>query len=1125
MSDINVQLKHNGTTFTDDVVSYQRDWNICSGVCALNVVVKGNTSRNFGTWDTILLYEDGIKKGTFFVSDIIKAEGEGTKTINCQDGSKRAMDYFVADTYQPTGMTYAKYWIEKFLDEAGISYSFTVADDGAPVNENTQFGPAGVYEMVVPLLQASGWYMYFDKDNDAIIGKLDVNLSNYKKKLNDSDIISIETHKDDTMLRNRAVVWGNANYVSGTQVFSDISVHTPWNIDTTDKRAVVVANSYIENNTVANELATKMLKEFARITYTKTVKLAGAYNLQLGDIVFVNSKYYRGTGLITSLMSTVDSGGGLTTTLILDERCPRIFGYYNYNGYVYIGTWGNGVWRKPLAVDLWEDFSTGLENLDILDLYINNGLFVCVANDGYAYTRDITDTTWTKYSHGAFIDDSSTSIPEANIKALVCTINTIDNKIYIGYAKQSDPVCAWLVELNPQFEEDRHSQMICNSNYRLTLVDIDTDDQKVFATFGNSTYSYPDSCGEYFTTNNLDNWTESFASNFEAQQSTPYICGGKVYYASQLASDHTKLKIYIKDFRFPTVTTTESAALSFLGDYLGTMLVKDGIGYITIQSFTDTYIYSYDFSTLAWSLKETVAGLWAPYKRTLTRLVTEVTATTIDKALYYHDIINGASGDVSITIIKKDATSVNFGSYYFDKNKIIYEYVYGGYNSKFAWDNATTGCLLGPSGQDYGDSRLIITTYTLTITCNDGDYPVISPSSSDIFTTNTSHFDSFEFKHVGACFPYNSPNSTNRYSIYALDKGYWVDNPDFPPGNPCTYQYPSGEELTLFWNTDIAGTKDGYGKYDLISYGSVLIASSHLIQYIPFDTAGNVVGGTFGLFEVGADDDTKYMDYLSGHFYYIHHNIDGEYYLVKRNLYTSEETSIYLTTVSLYVDDDIPGTNIQGENLFGIQRFIGYGPLDVRAAWIFYKFGDWSNEIEYNLVAREEAEDGVFTQVDITVAPHKLEISQNYPITHYDPTNLRISQNDTVDTYADYNLSPMTNMNDIRVFDLSYLDPVDTLDGIILPQATRYVGVVSGGDLYIRCPDYDRIWNYYATFGDVVGRFETSNNGSIPHMFVTTSGSGVYKFFQRLTDETAFYEHNTNLPSSLVTIIRVDDIL
>jgi hypothetical protein len=419
----------NGTDITNQVIYYNRTQNICSGVGTFKVNIKRGLNIEIG--HTIVLYEGGEKKGTYFIHTVSEDIPDSSITIEAQDGSKQLNDYFIAESYLIDYPTYTRTWIEKFLSEANISYSFNTNENGSPLSNNTALGMNNLYETLTYLLQSSGWYYYFNAENVCIIGQLDVDIHNYSLKITDSDILKIDTNTNDTMLRNRSVVWGNGNPETKSWVYSDLSVDTPWNYDQEDKRTVVLTNGYIKDNATAYSINRKLLDEFSQITYLKQIDIHGPRDISLGECVFVDSTYYTGVGIVTSISSTLGKDG-FFTTVILDERCPRLIGYFSLGGYVYVGTKGAGVWRKPLKYsNVWENYSAGIVDLNIKDLSISNGIFACVTDSGHLYTRDIASSYWGKINPMPMKDVED---PEIVYSGLICTGCAVDKDTSHIYA-------------------------------------------------------------------------------------------------------------------------------------------------------------------------------------------------------------------------------------------------------------------------------------------------------------------------------------------------------------------------------------------------------------------------------------------------------------------------------------------------------------------------------------------------------------------------------------------------------------------------------------------------------------------------------------------------------------------
>jgi hypothetical protein len=391
---VDSQIKHEGDDISSFVISYDRDHKICTGIGKLTVVVSKTIPRTFNPWDSIDIHEGGGFKCKYFVSNVSVDSPQGTITIDAQDNSKRLTDYFIPDSYTVEVPSYSRYWIEKFLTEAGVDFIFTTTSQGNLLSNFTNLGLTQAYEQILNLLQMSGWFMYFDGDGKANIGKLDKELSSVDARYGKEQILSIVVKKDDKMLRNRALVLGNYDPLLAQQIIADVSVQTKWNYDENDLRTVVISNTNIPNNSSAFGIANQLLKEFSTITVEKHISIAGAKNLTVGDVVGITTGVYAGKGLVTTFGTSM-SASGLITNLILDERCPRLFGFFNFGDYVYVATFGDGIWRKHIQyLPDWENFSDGLDELRITDLHINHDIFSAVGASGQMYYNLANDTPW-----------------------------------------------------------------------------------------------------------------------------------------------------------------------------------------------------------------------------------------------------------------------------------------------------------------------------------------------------------------------------------------------------------------------------------------------------------------------------------------------------------------------------------------------------------------------------------------------------------------------------------------------------------------------------------------------------------------------------------------------------------
>jgi len=398
--DIGITL--NGSSITEYVIEYTRDVDICTGVGAINITLTDKMTSEISMWDTIVITEEGNKKGTFYVCTHDKNAPNGTITITAQDASKRMVDYFISEQYTVDYPTSARYWIIKFLTEAGVSYHFNTASSGAPMSLNMSIGLDSVYNIVINMIQISGWYMYFDEDGVCNIGKLSLTAGSWDDTYTDEEVLSLKSTKSDEMLRNRVVVWGKGEEGVGW-IYADTSSSTGWTRGSRDIRTIVYANPNIKTYGIAYYIAAMILKEFSQLIPVKEVSVPGAPDMAVGNRIIAITDYGRFGGMIT-LLTVEMSDAGLITHYTLDKRCPRLFAYVDWNGYVYAGTENDGVYRKLIIGDTWYPYNTGLpEHCWISDLAAYDGLLTCVTRgtedpwDGELYILHTSEGVWRPY--------------------------------------------------------------------------------------------------------------------------------------------------------------------------------------------------------------------------------------------------------------------------------------------------------------------------------------------------------------------------------------------------------------------------------------------------------------------------------------------------------------------------------------------------------------------------------------------------------------------------------------------------------------------------------------------------------------------------------------------------------
>lgn len=470
-------LEWQSTDITDEVILYQRTVAICEGTKTLTLELK-DTGRDFGSWEELTPYEDGNKIGKFFIKDI-DTSFNGKIKMTAQDSSMRLERYFEEKIWHPNYVSTARYWIELWLDRAGVSYNFNTSSNGAVLNKNATFGRENTYNLIVPMLQQSGWYMIFDENDVLQIGKLDVDTKSVTESYDETDIIDISFRKNDSTARNRVVVWGGMDRVSETWITGVAEAETDWQIDNNDKRSTVISSNAIKNYPTAYTIANNILQKVIDPLKEKTLTLTGFRDVQVGQLVYVESRVFSGSGLITDINVNFSSNSGYTTNLILDRKCPRLFAYFVWDGYVYVGTNGSGIYRKALEATTFSNYSSGLDDLDIKDLYISDSIFVTVAGTN-AYKSTVAMGYWSQLNPGTVIDHEGNEYEESEIEAVACTIDD-EGTIIVAY-NHSEQEISWVVHYSPYSGAIRKRQVITTDDNTLEVYDLDnTGDTSVLA--------------------------------------------------------------------------------------------------------------------------------------------------------------------------------------------------------------------------------------------------------------------------------------------------------------------------------------------------------------------------------------------------------------------------------------------------------------------------------------------------------------------------------------------------------------------------------------------------------------------------------------------------------------------
>lgn len=1181
---MNFRIECNGIDISTDIVNYNREEKICDSSGLIEIQIQGNTNKSIEIGDTIVLYEEGSKRLTYSINTREHDLNTNLIMIVANNGQRDLMFSFIDSYYSiyetPTYKT--RYWIEKFLTEANVSYSFDTSSLGEYISDDITLGGVSTMEQIQQLLEFSGWYMRFDSNNNAVIGNLNYDTGSYSLTVDDSQILNISIIKDDKILRNRVVVWGKGIINTNKWVFSDMSINTAWNYDSSDKRSILIANSMIPDSASAASIAKKALNEFTRINYIKRITVAGSPNITIGDRINIQSRFFNGIGLLTS-MSVSMSENGFITELILDERCPRLIGYLNFeDSYVYIGTEADGVWRKPLRnTHVWSDFSSGMTDLNIKDLDIYNGVYSAVSDGGKLYLRYVGDSSWrTFYPYGLvdYYGEGGETVPYTynDVYCAGATINRGNNNIIAAYNLNDsitvlsgvrfveDTARSWVVDIS---SNDFYTvkQVHIDSISTIAVNDIAHDGGNIYL----SAYASGDAQEDFGTIHkvlNQQNQPELFNSMTQVVASgyvdtifdlsevgstrIDHYRGtyGKYIYMYELSGSSLDIRrVDINDSSVTEVNLTLDNEI-----YLNQLMPIDNDLAVLLVS---DYTYSPDYVETVYAYEINFDSIAATYKDSYTLTSPQETVGYVGGCKYegkhYFCI-----GIMDYWDSPSHGERVHFLDYNYEDNLLTFltGTPDGGYNQlKYGYESFAyvgEGTIVGLTCSEMNDPYdTYYDQYFIAIDL---------PNRSVMYTA----FD----------YSLNSPRQAGDYCYYraAADEGQYI-TADFENGCAYILVTKGVVQAVSYLSKNALFKVDSSANVTLVddtimNSQRYLINSKDTVYYIYRDATQyyikNLMTNTveFNLpRKSGAND--YYYDFVR----FCDDDNDG--ILIHTRLYSGSDPDWdkYDNQIDLYVGGSVQSTltgfsasytsnflsmnehfYLKGETLEMEEwsRISGndYGKLHVR------HLEDYEPTDLANLTASPllKFENGEFEELfGIGANVSYLDSSWGYPLMVYGGDDFNnegyLGAMLTVDPgdYAFFNLiyndGGLTGghfVSDARSFFMIYEDELRQRG--VFVTGTQDISEQS----YLRLIDFDSFnalevditTNFWYGFTGVVNHIETTNTQDVPYIFVSTFTDDVSDFYQkdgrtRTAEETTFTERNTNLPTSKINVIRTDDII
>jgi hypothetical protein len=1165
----------------DGIVSMDWSKSLCTSTGVMRFTLGGNYLGAGYSYLYNLIKLEGA--GIFYVHSYVTEPTKNTITFYCQDASIFLQNYFISESYITEAPTYSGYWIKKFLTEAGVAYVMETNDNGSLVSNNTSLGMCSAMDAIMPLLQQNGWYMYFDETNVAHVGVLKNPSIAPSSEWGGNTIVELNYLTHDRMFRNRAVVWGTGDTKTGGYVFANVDRTGNYPNETwkQDQRTVVISNSNIKSASEASKIANRALDEFEKLNYEATVETVDGITDNLGQMVLVSipEKGISIKQMVTTVGQSM-SNTGYVGQMVLGERCPRLFAYYNFNGYVYVGTAGSGIWRKPLQYwHTWENFSTGLTDLNIVDLAIQDDTFAAVSQDGTLFTRFPGDSAWQPFypylSDDYAVPGAGDLYPVTSGRAVACDTDKINGHVIAAYTLAgTSPARSWIYDIARSGVYTKTQFVDTDGSADYTVVDVgSTGSTLVVSAVENVSGMVVlwnghslDTSPNYYTYNNT---LSGLATGFSGlwQYDDPGITndGYPAFYRRAVYGDGK----YI----YPGIESDTSNS-SVIGIYTGSgEKITGGLAKNSeIQSMVP--VGNKTIATVYWD-DAANKNIFYSYNADLNK---ETTVELGTQESFIGAIAVSISGLPDFYALAMSELGEHLSMYKWsvetdNVHSIDSAYppstILNGTFDSLSWNPAaalafTEGYIVGYVDVWYMNAYIggeyvgMISIPGIVFYNTDTGSLVIRVIESCIDASNT-HASLIALGASGGNAYVTVYGANYEQRVYKVSPGgsfsltYWGGDMDigFIANNDSIFTVEDANGILNIVNCETGGvSKRLFRDYQDVLFARQISAEGNALMYDKTDgnvysfavTSGVSVSGTTasGLGEFTLDTNLHPYEDLGYQF----SNDDSICALVF--------DALYLNLVS-YKDYPVIGRKQKSKEAI-------YIPASGRDMPV-----DYTRYVHDEAAVFQMAMSGVFIQAFDTIHPYNIEVSLRSPVTVYNTITysgivfsgtqtgvnqgeLYVSPAGSPRTYSEILLNSLhSSITDVRTYKTLYSGEDGEYYGrfVLLPQiSTQFVGP----DTYTELVQVDVTeltggtgivfasgtlvgggTSVIATFPGYANHIETTNNLDYPYMFVNViTDSG--RFYQKDgyssgESETIFEDRTNNLPNAPITIIRCDDAL
>jgi len=409
MEDPSVTVTIAGNDVSSDFISLSTEQDICRLAQTCEIELKAESGAHvYAPWDTLVVAINGTNRLTGYVEDAVKSTS-GNYAIRGMDEMKRAVDTFITDEVRVEEELDAGYWIDYWLTEVGITTSGSVETGrDVPVTLPDEDGwiYISVSDIVLECLGYAGGGYVVIVDGDGVAQIKEKTAGAFSHTLSP---IEFSRSQDDSWYRDRVVVFGttSGSWVDDEWVPGEVTIAAEAPDEPPDyPRTAVLSSSYIQTQAAAEDLADDILAFFDEYLDIKRCSIEGDETIWLGDSASASDSWsgYAGTGLVTSIETTVDDSG-FRQLVSLDEKCGFIWGHgkpYGQIAFIVEGALSTG----DLGIWFYNDIPDGLT-------FRNTYSGVKTAPDGddiQIYVQTSTDgENWTTQHTNTISDGSKLS--------------------------------------------------------------------------------------------------------------------------------------------------------------------------------------------------------------------------------------------------------------------------------------------------------------------------------------------------------------------------------------------------------------------------------------------------------------------------------------------------------------------------------------------------------------------------------------------------------------------------------------------------------------------------------------------------------------------------------------------